>query len=71
MHFVCTYTLVYFPIDDDEYECVHYDDDDDHASYDTQGFANIRTSLQTASSTMIGPGSATAWECTLARVGCV
>ena len=37
MHFVCTYTSDYFPIYDDEYGLVHYDDDDHHhpASHDT------------------------------------
>ena len=31
MHCVCTYTTRYFPIYDDEYGRVHYDDDGDHA----------------------------------------
>ena len=57
MHFVCTYTLGYFSIYDDEYGRVRYnDDDDDRASHDTQGPADLRTSLQKASSTMMGPG---------------
>ena len=36
MHFVCSYTLGYFPIYDDEYERIHYDNDD-HVSHDTRG----------------------------------
>ena len=45
MHFVCLYTSGYSSIYDDEYECVHYDDDGgDHASHDTRGFANLQTS---------------------------
>ena len=35
MHFVYTYTLGYFPIYDNEYGRVHYDDDDHHAPHDT------------------------------------
>ena len=37
MHFVCTYTSGYFPIYDNEYGRVCYDDDDDHVLHDTQG----------------------------------
>ena len=47
IYFACTYTSRYFPI---------YDDDDEHASHDTQGSADLRTSLRAASSTMMGPG---------------
>ena len=44
MHFVCSYTFGYFPIYDDVYGCVHYDDDDHHhASHDTQSFADLWT----------------------------
>lgn len=42
MHFVCLYTSSYFPIYDDEYERVHYDDNH-HATHDTWGFANLQT----------------------------
>ena len=51
-----TYTSGYFSIYDDEYRRAHDYDDDEHASHDTQGSADLRTSLQTASSTMMGPG---------------
>ena len=51
---MCTYTSGYFPIDDDEYGCIHYDDDD-HVSHSTQGFADLQMSLWTTSSTMMGP----------------
>ena len=38
----CTYTSGYFSIYDDEYRCVHNDDnDDDHASHDNQGSADF------------------------------
>ena len=40
MHIVCSYTSGYFPIYDDEYGRVHYDDDD-HVSHDIWGFADI------------------------------
>ena len=68
MHIVCSYTSGYFLIYDDEYGCVHYnndddeygcvhynDDDDDHALHDIRGFADLQHWLQTASSTMTGP----------------
>jgi len=42
MHIVCSYTLGYSLIYDDEYGCVHYDDD--HALHDIQGFADLQTS---------------------------
>ena len=45
VHFVCTYTSDYFPIYDDEYGHVHYDDHHHHASHDTQGSADLRTLL--------------------------
>ena len=48
----------YFPVYDDEYERVCYDDDHHHASHDTRGFANLRTSLREARSTMMGLGGA-------------
>ena len=40
MHIVCSFTLGYFSFYDDEYERVHYnDDDEDHrALHDIQGF---------------------------------
>ena len=44
MSFVCLYTSGYFPIYEDKYEHVHYDDDDGHASHDTRGFADLQTS---------------------------
>ena len=57
MHFVCSYTSGYFPIYDDEYEHVYYDDDDDgHALHDTQWFADIQTLLQIASLNMMSLG---------------
>ena len=69
MHFVCTYTSCYFLILDDEYGYLHYDDDDDHGSYCTRGYANLKTLLQTASSTTMGPwGVRIAWGSTLMRV---
>ena len=37
------YTSGYFLIYDDEYGCVHYDDDD-HALYNIRGFADLQTS---------------------------
>ena len=44
MHTVCSYTSDYFPIYDDEYGHIQYDDDDEHhVSHDTQKFANLRT----------------------------
>ena len=55
MHFVCTYTLWYFSIYDDEYGRVHYDDDD-HVSHETQLSADLWTSLRTTNSIMMGPG---------------
>ena len=42
MHFVCSYTSGDFPIYDYKYKRVYYDDD--HASHDTRGFSNYRTS---------------------------
>ena len=57
MHFVYSYTSRYFPIYDDKYRRIHYDDDDDgHASHDTQGSADLRTSQRTSSLTMMGVG---------------
>ena len=41
MHFVCLYTSGYFPIYDDEYERVHYDDNH-HATHDTWGLLTSR-----------------------------
>ena len=55
MHFMCSYTSGYFPIYGDEYERVHYANDDGYAS-GTQGSANLRTSLWTTSSTTKSPG---------------
>ena len=55
MYFVCTYTSGYFSIYDDAYGRVKYDDD--HASHDTQGSVDLRKSLRTTSSTMMGLGS--------------
>ena len=55
MHFVCTYTSWYFPIYDDEYERVSYDDND-HASHETQWSVDLWKSLRTASLTMMGLG---------------
>ena len=52
MHFVCTCTSSYFPIYDDEYGHIHYDDDD-HALHDIQGSADLHTSLWTTSSSMM------------------
>ena len=57
------------PIYDDEYGCGHYDDNDYYASHDTQGSADLQTSLQTASSTMMGPEGVNRLRFTLARVG--
>ena len=68
MHFVCTYTSGYFLIYGDEYARVHYDDDHHHASHDTQRYAVLRTSLQTANSTMMDLGGANRQESTLVRV---
>ena len=56
MHFVCTYTSGYFPIYDDEYGRVHYDDEHHHASHGTQGSTDLRTSLWATNSTMMDPG---------------
>ena len=42
MHIVYSYISSYFPICDDEYERVHYDDDD-HALHDIRGFADLWT----------------------------
>ena len=45
MHIVRSYTSAYFLIYDDEYGCLHYnDDDDDHALHDIRGFADLQTS---------------------------
>ena len=41
MYIACSYTTGYFSIYDDEYERVDYDDYDDHASHDIQGFADL------------------------------
>ena len=41
MHFVCTYTSGYFPIYDDEYGHIYYDDHDDNVSHDTQGLLTV------------------------------
>ena len=61
MHFVCSYTSGYFPI---------YDDDDDgHASHDTQRSVDLRTSLRTTSSIIMGPISANRLGPMLTRVG--
>ena len=43
MDIVCPFTSGYLPIYDDEYGCVHYDDDG-YALHDIRGFANLRTS---------------------------
>ena len=42
MHFVCSYISKYFSIYDDEYGRTYYDDDDDHASHDTQDLLTSR-----------------------------
>lgn len=43
--FVYPYIVGYFPIYDDEYGHIHYDNnDDDHALHDTQMFPDLRTS---------------------------
>ena len=55
MHYACSYKSGYFPIYDDEYERVHYDDDEDHVSHDTRGPTDFQTSIQTTNSTMMGP----------------
>ena len=34
MHIACSFTSCYFPIYDNEYGRVHYDDDDDRALHD-------------------------------------
>ena len=62
MQFLCTYKSDYFSIYDDQYECIHYDDDKHHASHDIQGFVDLRRLLQTASSTMMGLGGANLLE---------
>ena len=51
MHFVYSYTSGYFPIYDDDYRCVHYDD---HG----HGSTDLQTLLRTTSSTIIGSGCA-------------
>ena len=43
MSLVCLYISGYFPIYEDEYERVHYDDDHHHASHDTREFADLQT----------------------------
>ena len=64
MHILCSFTLGYFLFYDDEYGCVHYDDDDHHhALHDIRGFvvpSDVR--LQPASLIMMSPGGVrTAW----------
>ena len=41
MHIVCLYTSSYFPIHDDEYRRVHYDDDHHHALNNIQMFIGL------------------------------
>ena len=64
---LCSYTLGYFSIYDDEYGHVHYDDDDEygrvhydddhhHASHDTQGLQTLDIATN-ASSTIMGRGA--------------
>ena len=52
----CTSASGYFPFNDNEYGRIRYDDNGDHAEHDTEGSADLRMSLRTASSTMMGFG---------------
>ena len=56
MHIVYSFTLRYFPFYDDEYEHIHYDDDNDHVLHDIQGFiVHPNVWLQPTSPTMMSP----------------
>ena len=59
MDIVCSYTSDYFPIYDDDYKRVHYDEDgDDQTLHDIRGFADSGRLTRTTSSIMMGPGGA-------------
>ena len=44
MHIVGSFTSGYFSFYDDEYEFVHYNDDDDHVWHDIEGLLYLQTS---------------------------
>ena len=58
LDFVCSYTSGYFPIYDDEYGRVYYDDD--RASHDIWRSTTLKTLLRTINSTIVGQGVRTA-----------